>query len=42
MNEKAICVVSGNANDVRKTINEFLESINYVESISSSLDARVG
>ncbi|MEM1813834.1 MAG: hypothetical protein QXE04_00940, partial [Thermoplasmatales archaeon] len=30
---KAICKVSGSPNDVRKTLNEFLESVNYIESI---------
>ncbi|MEM0130388.1 MAG: hypothetical protein QW100_03795 [Thermoplasmatales archaeon] len=39
---KAICRVTGNPNDVRKTLNEFLESVNYIESISVALDARVG
>ena len=36
------CSVRGQTNDVRKTINEFLESILYLEKVSESLDARVG
>jgi hypothetical protein len=36
------CIARGQTNDVRKTINEFLESIIYLERVSRSLGARVG
>ena len=32
-----MCSVNGNANDVRKTLNEFLESIVFLERVSESL-----
>jgi hypothetical protein len=36
------CSVSGQSNDVRKTINEFLESLAFIEKTSEVIDARVG
>ncbi|MGC8645798.1 MAG: hypothetical protein ACP5UO_06050 [Thermoplasmata archaeon] len=41
-NGRLICHVVGSPNDVRKTLNEFLESIIYLERISAKIDARVG
>lgn len=37
-----ICHISGNANDVRKTLNEFLESLIFIERVAEVVDARVG
>lgn len=36
------CSVKGSPNDVRKTLNEFLESVVYLERVSESIEARVG
>ncbi|MGC8546312.1 MAG: hypothetical protein ACP5MU_01455 [Thermoplasmata archaeon] len=37
-----ICHISGDANNVRKTLNEFLESLMFIEKIAEVTDARVG
>lgn len=36
------CIAEGQANDVRKTLNEFLESLIYMERVSETVNARVG
>ncbi|MCL4412962.1 MAG: hypothetical protein M1526_06395 [Candidatus Thermoplasmatota archaeon] len=37
-----LCRVSGDANNVRKTINEFLESVMFIDKVNNDLKARVG
>lgn len=37
-----ICHISGDANNVRKTLNEFLESLMFIEKVAEVTDARVG
>jgi len=34
-NETIICKAHGTTNDVRKTVNEFLESLNFMERIEN-------
>ncbi len=37
-----ICHISGDVNNVRKTLNEFLESLMFIEKVEETTDARVG
>lgn len=37
-----VCHIKGDTNNVRKTINEFLESLIFVEKVAMETDARVG
>lgn len=42
LNDSFHCTTEGNANDVRKTLNEFFESLIFLEEVSKAMDARVG
>lgn len=42
LNDSFHCTTEGSANDVRKTLNEFFESLIYLEQVSKTVDARVG
>ncbi len=36
------CHISADPNNARKTINEFLESLMFIEQVKKEMDARVG